>query len=230
MTYNIRNGRGLDGRVDLGRVAEVIAAADPDVVGLQEVDVQRKRSGEVDQAEELGRLLGMRAAFAPCIERGCERYGIATLSKLPIMDTRQLVLPQDERIRRSEPRSAQVTRMTWPATGTELAFVNTHLSIFGKERGAQVTALLAGLDADEVIVVGDLNCTPWSAPFRTLGKTLKPVTKAPRTWPARLPLVPLDHILMRGPLRVVRSGSWTEGPAARASDHLPVLAELEYVA
>ena len=34
MTYNIRHGRGIDGKVDLGRIAEVIAARDPDVVTL----------------------------------------------------------------------------------------------------------------------------------------------------------------------------------------------------
>ena len=38
LTYNIHSGRGADGRLDLGRIVSVIAAAAPDIVALQEVD------------------------------------------------------------------------------------------------------------------------------------------------------------------------------------------------
>ncbi|HEY5937480.1 MAG TPA: endonuclease/exonuclease/phosphatase family protein [Kofleriaceae bacterium] len=230
MSYNIRNGRGVDQRVDLDRIADVIAPFAPDVVALQEVDVGRARSGGVDQAAALGERLGLVASFAPCIEDGCERYGIATLTRWQPVSVRQLALPVAEpRGRRvSEPRCALLTRLNWAETASELAVVNTHLSIKKGERAGQVAALLAGLDADEVVIAGDFNCTPWSAPFRTLAGTLRQATRRARTWPARLPIVPLDHILYRGPLHVVHSGVWTQGAARRASDHLPVVAELEY--
>jgi endonuclease/exonuclease/phosphatase family metal-dependent hydrolase len=226
MSYNIRNGRGVDQRVDLERIGDVIAPFAPDVVALQEVDVGRARSGGVDQAAVLGERLGLIASFAPCVEDGCERYGIATLTRWAPISIRQLALPAARR--GSEPRCALLTRLYWPATESELAVVNTHLSIKANERAGQVAALLAGLDADEVVIAGDFNCTPWSGPFRTLAGTLRPATRRARTWPARLPLVPLDHILYRGPLHVVHSGVWTHGAARRASDHLPVVAELEY--
>lgn len=226
MSYNIRNARGSDGRIDLGRIADVITPFAPDVVALQEVDVGRARSGGVDQAAALGERLGLTAHFAPCIEQGCERYGIATLLRWPPASVRQLALPAPHR--GSEPRCALLARLSWPSATRELAIVNTHLSIKATERAGQVATLLAGLDADEVVIAGDFNCTPWSRPFRSLASTLRPATRGARTWPARLPIIPLDHIFVRGPLQIIHAGAWTHGAARRASDHLPVVAELEY--
>jgi endonuclease/exonuclease/phosphatase family metal-dependent hydrolase len=224
MTYNIRHAKGWDGRVDLPRIASVIADANPDLVGLQEVDNGRARSGSIDQAHALGEQLGMTAHFAKCLERGCEQYGIAMLSKLPVHETRQVILPADPKQNAPEPRSAQIARVSWG--DIEIAFVNTHLSVSGRERAAQVTALLEHLDVDELIVVGDFNLTPWSRPYRSLATKLRSAAGAARTWPARLPFVPLDHILVRGPLQVVQAGAWKQGAARLASDHLPLVAEL----
>jgi len=229
MTYNIRNGRGRDGSVDLDRIADVIASFEPDIVALQEVDAHRPRSGSVDQTQHLAVRLGMSAMFGACIDKGDERYGIATLSRLPFIETRQLCLPAQPHRRRSEPRCALVTRLAWPAANSELDVVNTHLSVLPGERPSQVAAIADDLDAEEVILAGDFNCTPRSASFRTLCHGLQPVTASARSWPALLPLLSLDHILYRGPLAVVTAGAWREAGAKRASDHLPVVAELERV-
>ncbi len=226
MSYNIRNGRGADGRVDLGRIADVIASYDPDIVALQEVDAGRPRSGSVDQAADLGARLGLAVEYAVCVERGCERYGIATLTRLPVIETRHIELPSVSH-RRSEPRRALVTRLEWPAPGATLAVVNTHLSILGAERPAQIAMIASELDADEVIVAGDLNCTPWSPAMKPLRSRLKSATRRARTWPARLPVIPLDHILYAGKLDVLEAGTWRGAAARRASDHLPVVALLE---
>jgi endonuclease/exonuclease/phosphatase family metal-dependent hydrolase len=229
MTYNIRNGRGRDGRVDLDRIADVIASFEPDIVALQEVDAHKPRSGSVDQTQHLAMRLGMAATFGACIDKGDERYGIATLSRLRFLETRQLCLPAQPHRRRSEPRCALVSRLAWPEANSELDMVNTHLSVLPGERPAQVAAITEGLDAEEVIVAGDFNCTPRSAAFRTLCCGLQSVAKSARSWPARMPLLSLDHILYRGPLAVISAGPWRERGASRASDHLPVVAELERV-
>jgi endonuclease/exonuclease/phosphatase family metal-dependent hydrolase len=228
MTYNIRHGRGSDGRIDIARVAEVIASFAPDVVGLQEVDVGCERSGGIDQAAELASQLGMESSFAPVVERGCERHGIATLSRLPIVQTRQVYLPRQPHRYRSEPRCALVTRLEWPTPDRALDIMNTHLSTLFGERPAQVAAIVKELEDDELIVLGDLNCTPWSPAYRTLCVDLRSATRRARSWPSKLPVVPIDHILFRGPLHVIRSGTWSSGSARHASDHLPVIAELEY--
>src|SRR5690606_30062940 len=85
LTFNIRAGRNLAGRLDLARTAEVIAEADADVVGLQEVDRQfSERSAWVDQTAALSEQLGWHARFAPALERGEGQYGIAILSPYEI--------------------------------------------------------------------------------------------------------------------------------------------------
>jgi len=231
MTYNIRNGRGSDDRVDLGRVAEVIRPYEPDVVALQEVDVCRARSGGVDQAGELARALGLHATFAACITRADdEHYGLATLTRWRVDHHEVVELPAREH-RRSEPRRALVTRLRWPGRERPITIVNTHLSTVRAERNDQVATLAArfGEGAGDLIVAGDLNCTTGADGYRRLCGPLHAATPRLRTWPARLPLVQLDHVLYRGNVRAVAGGVWTGGPARRASDHLPVVARFTAV-
>jgi endonuclease/exonuclease/phosphatase family metal-dependent hydrolase len=226
MTYNIHAARGVDGKFDLPRVADVIRSYDPDLVALQEVDVGRARSGAVDQAEELAATLGMQSIFAPCIDENDEgKYGLATLTRLPTLETRQLCLPLAGH-RRSQPRCALVTRHTW--NSGEIEMINTHLSILFRERPGQVAAIAAEMSTEALVIAGDFNCTPWSPAYRLLARGLKSATRFARTWPAPAPIVPIDHIFYRGRLHVVSAGAWTKGPARRASDHLPVVAELEH--
>lgn len=224
MTYNIRGARGMDGRVDIDRIAGIAEEFAPDVLMLQEVDVFRARSGDVDQAHHVATRLGLDVRFGATIERGREAYGIATLTRLPIVETQLLCLPWSAADPRSEPRCALVTRVCWD--GRELEVVNTHLSVRStSERQDQVVRLLAGLDSCDRIIGGDFNCTPWSRPFRTLCGDMRPAA-SPRSWPSPLPVIPIDHILYRGALRVVEAGPWRNGDAWFASDHLPVVAEL----
>ncbi len=230
MTYNIHRGVGVDRQLDLERIADVIAAYAPDVLALQEVDVRKRRSGMVDQASFFAARLDLELRFGPTIEDpDGERYGIATLTRLPVRDTRQVCLPWRESNPRSEPRCALVTRLEWD--GITLDMVNTHLSVRLGERQGQVATLLDSLGEPGVplVLAGDFNCTPWSKPYRTLRGGLR-CAASPRSWPSPLPVVPLDHILVRGPLRVVHGGVWRGAGARTASDHLPVVAELELVA
>jgi endonuclease/exonuclease/phosphatase family metal-dependent hydrolase len=226
MTYNIHRGRGVDLKVDLGRTAAVIESYAPDVVTLQEVDIGRKRSGNVDQAAELANRLGMEMLFAPNIEWGDgERYGIATLTKLPIRSSRHLKLPLQYR---SEPRSSLITILGW-GEGHVVEVINTHLSILFKERPGQVAAISAAMANEALIVAGDFNMTPWSPAYRALRRDsfLHSATRFARTWPSPAPFMPLDHILYRGQVDVVRAAAWSGGPARTASDHLPVVVELK---
>lgn len=226
MTYNIHRGRGLDRKVDLGRIADVIASYDPDVIALQEVDIGRERSGRIDQPTELAKRLGLDVVFAPNVAYADnEHYGLATLTRLRIQSTRHIKLPQRYR---SEPRSSLFTVLEWGA-GHVVEVINTHLSILFKERPGQVAAMAAEMASEALIVAGDFNMTPWSPAYRMLrhGSFLHSATRFARTWPAVAPFMPLDHILYRGQVDVVRGEAWTGGPARSASDHLPVIVELQ---
>jgi len=77
VSYNIHHGQGLDGKLDLVRIARVIKKHQPDFVALQEVDNKASRSGKVDQAAELAKLLGMKHVLGKCINLGGGGYGNA---------------------------------------------------------------------------------------------------------------------------------------------------------
>ena len=81
VSYNIHHGEGADRKLDLPRIASIIARQRPDYAGLQEVDSETRRSKGVDQAGELGRLLGMHAEFAQAIPFQGGGYGVAVLSR-----------------------------------------------------------------------------------------------------------------------------------------------------
>ena len=199
---------------------------EPQTFAAIQVDLDHARSRNVDQATELATRLNMTPHYGPYIDGHADKHGIATLTNLPILTTRHLALAGRPHRLRSEPRCALVTRVAHGAG--HLDIVNTHLSMMPHERPGQVETLTLALDQDELVVMGDLNCTVSSRPFRALCGTLRPAISSGRSWPALLPLVRLDHILVRGALSVVRAGIWTGGPARQASDHLPVIAELDH--
>lgn len=227
MSYNIRNGRGSDKNIDLERIAAVIESFDPDVVALQEVDVCGRRSGGADQAVELADRLGMEVRFAPCVTLDADGHmGIATLSRWPIGGHRIVELPRRESARRSEPRCALFVDVERP-DGERLELINTHLSVLRRERPAQVAHLVDSLGRGDLIVAGDLNCSRRSRSFQALAD-LECAVPSARTWPARLPVLQLDHMLFRGALEVRCGGAWRGAGARAASDHLPVVASFTF--
>ena len=93
LSYNVHSCVGTDRKLDPARVADVIAALEPDVIGLQEVDVGRSRTGGIDQAQVLASLLRMDYHFHPALTLEEERYGDAILTTLPARMVKADVLP-----------------------------------------------------------------------------------------------------------------------------------------
>lgn len=232
LTYNIHGCVGLDRRCSPGRIAEVIAETDADVVALQEVDVGRPRSDNVNQAEAIADLLRMGHCFYATIQHGDEQYGGALLSHLDLDPVKIGALPGRPHL---EPRG-----VLWGKVKTGTGSINvmtTHLGLRPYERKEQVDALLSPewLYHKEFttpsILCGDLNLTPFSPQCRRLGRCLRDVrrlAKRPYRHGTFMGLFAIDHIFvsqefaLRG-LRVV-----ADRRARMASDHLPLLAELEW--
>ncbi len=74
LSYNIHHGEGVDGKLDLERIAKVILSVEPDIVSLQEVDRNVPRSKGVDQPAELAKLTKMNAIF----EKNIDLQGAST--------------------------------------------------------------------------------------------------------------------------------------------------------
>src|ERR671939_18988 len=77
MTYNIHVGVGMDKKLDLQRIADVIRQEKPDLVGLQEVDRNVKRTEGKDEIAELAAMTQMQFAFAPNLDYKGGKYGVA---------------------------------------------------------------------------------------------------------------------------------------------------------
>jgi len=162
VSYNIYHGEGADKVINIDRAGSVIATYNPDFVALQEVDRKTTRSGNIDQAAELGRKLGMEHRFKKAIDYRGGEYGIAILSAYPIKRTiiHDLPTPAGQ-----EPRGALEVVVVVPAeqgrTQT-LSFVSAHLGLNNDQRVAQVEALARELSSrgHAIIIAGDLNAEP----------------------------------------------------------------------
>jgi endonuclease/exonuclease/phosphatase family metal-dependent hydrolase len=239
MTYNVHRCRGLDRAWSPERIADVIASCHPDIVALQELDVGRARSGHVDQAETIARDLGMDVQFFPALRVMEELYGDAILSRWPARAVHSAQLP-GLRLPGLEPRGALWSEIR--IGDATLQVINTHLSVLGRERVLQADALLGpdwlGHPAchDPVILMGDFNATTRSRAYRRLSRRLRDVQRAmparrggPRraTFPSRYPTLRLDHIFISRSVTVLDARTVRTPLASFASDHLPVIAELQ---
>jgi endonuclease/exonuclease/phosphatase family metal-dependent hydrolase len=222
-SYNIHKGAGLDRRVDLDRIAEVLREIDADLVGVQEVFRP--------QALGLAERLGLQVAMGPTRERDGLPYGNAVLTRLAIRGSRIFDLSRPAR----EPRGGIRLDLTMPHGGTAdgvLHVFNVHFGLKIRERAEQVRMLVREhILHDELtgprVVVGDLNEWFWFP--GAVGRTLRRELHGPRirrTHPAPLPLFPLDRIYWDRDLDVDGFHVHRSRLARVASDHLPVVARL----
>lgn len=237
MTYNVHRCRGLDRRWMPERIASVIASCEPDIVALQELDVRRIRSGNVDQAQLIAHLLEMSVHFFPAMRVMEEQYGDAILSRWPARLKKAEALPGFHGIPGFEPRGALWAEIS--VRGASLQVINTHLGLLRAERRKQIEALL-GPEwlghpdlADPVVFAGDLNTTPGARSYRLLAERLTDAQRAlggaahnAATFPSRFPTLAIDHIFVSASVKVMRAEAVRTPLARVASDHLPLLADL----
>ncbi|NWK54483.1 endonuclease/exonuclease/phosphatase family protein [Verrucomicrobiaceae bacterium N1E253] len=227
VSYNIHHAQGMDGKLDLGRIANVMSKYQPDFIALQEVDQRVSRSGKVDQASELAKQLGMTPVFGKCIDLGGGAYGNAVLSKHPVVETKVHRLPG-----KGEQRVA--LEVIAEVQGRKLSFVSVHLDHQSEAtRLEQVAALQRILSEQKhpVMVMGDLNAQPGSETMKQLAGSWKVVAKqgSALTYPANQPKIEIDYLLLAG---------WDEeqankvilkvGDEAQASDHRPLFGEVPW--
>lgn len=224
---------GVDRKYDPERVVNVLIEQEPDLCLLQEVAEDMPSSRFQDQADLLSEALEMpHLAYGPEHRFKMGGYGNAILSRYPLSDIHHGDLTVGWRKKRgfisarSHVRHAGHTR--------SLVLFNLHLGLAGSERAAQLKRFIeghpfAGLHATTPIVLaGDLNDL-WGS----LGpRFLAPVGfcragSLSNTFPAALPLRPLDGIFVRGEVRAATCAPRSTALARAASDHLPLFADLE---
>jgi endonuclease/exonuclease/phosphatase family metal-dependent hydrolase len=221
-TWNIHQGIGRDRRRDLARTAQVINAMHPDLIGLQEVD-NRVEAGKSDLAR-LEELTGLRAIAGPTMLRPTGDYGNALLTRLAVHKVER----HDISVKNREPRGILVAHLD--VTGIRLQVAVTHLGLRPGERRSQVQRLiqvLSGENRRPMILMGDFNeWLFWGRPLRWLHHHFGH-SRSPATFPARWPLLRLDHILSDPPEHLHSHRVFKNALARIASDHLPLVAIYE---
>jgi endonuclease/exonuclease/phosphatase family metal-dependent hydrolase len=234
MTYNVHGFVGTDGAWNPERVASVIEQTQPDLVALQEVVFGRTQSEQHATCDWLSQRLGMHCHFTltrPTKAGG--QFGNAVLSRHGFEVVSEGALP----CRGGEPRAVQWLRVR---TATqEFHLMNTHFGVWFWQRQVQLRALLgaewlvrAGTDLP-LVVCGDFNATPLSFVYRALARDLLDVQASLpraklRTWPSARPLLRIDHMFVSRELRVRGCEVPWDVKSRVASDHLPLVAVLEW--
>lgn len=229
VTFNIRHGEmGLD------KVAQVLQDLSPDVVLLQEVDLDCRRSGNVDQTRILAQGLGLHGCFAEAIPLEGGSYGLAILSRLPLGPEQILRLPQPFEHTgngHGEPRIALFVEVRNGEKQGGLVLGCTHLGLDPNERLQQAQALRSVLGTTfagrPVLLGGDLNEGRNGQVLATLGDQMEDAFAAAggtelESAPEDRPRTRIDFVLRstEAPFPVAAF----VGPEG-ASDHRPVVVD-----
>jgi len=219
LTWNIHKGIGADRRYDLGRIIDLTRRHEPDIVALQEVDSRGRDPTNLPIAA-FKLALGSHAAEARTIVAEDGHYGHVLISRWPL----EHVALHDVSIGRREPRCAIDAVIATPRGSFRV--IATHLGLGLGERKRQIGKLVTlARDAEPdqgLVMLGDFN--DWHGEVRRALSKLLPAWSALRTFPSRRPIFKLDRVFCR-PAGALRQ-CWTDSEAGRASDHLPVIADL----
>lgn len=225
LSYNIHGCIGRGGREDAEAVLEVIRRADADIVALQEV--QDNDDADRSFLNALDRLGYASVLHGPTMKKPSGHYGNVLMSRHPVISEERLDLSYPGR----EPRGAIRARLSVDGAGVEV--LATHLGLGMRERRVQLQMLAEVLpdwetESADVVRIGMGDFNEWMPGARTRRLLRRLFGHSPRvaTFPAVFPLIALDRIHVRPRSALVLIGAFRGAGANRASDHLPLLAEL----
>lgn len=224
MTYNIHHGEGMDGRIDLERIANVIRAEAPDVICLQEVDQRVDRTGKIDMPLELSKKLNMNVAFGPNLDLEGGKYGTATLTRFDIDAHENTRLPGRATV---EPRGC--LKITIRVGKSRVDILNTHFGLQSTERKEQAARVLELISDQTTVLAGDLNETKDAPALRQLLTVFQDTFQVDRPGPKRTLIdggetSRIDFVLASRDANVLSSRIISTELAREASDHLPYMA------
>lgn len=229
LSYNIHHGEGVDGKLDLARIAAIIDEAKPDLVFLQEVDQKVERSQKIDEPAVLAEATKMHVCFGSNLALQGGGYGNAILSRYKIERFDNHLLPT---VDQGEQRGVLVAEVVLPGRKQNLRIAATHFDYrrADEERLASVAWLREKLVKDSAvptILAGDLNATRESNTLKKLMEDWKIAgdEEAP-TIPVENPQRQIDFVLVR-PAAVWEIVEVQVLNEPVASDHLPILAVIK---
>jgi endonuclease/exonuclease/phosphatase family metal-dependent hydrolase len=223
-TYNVHSCIGTDRRHDPDRVASVITELDADIVALQEFTYPASIALETRTPVTLTTLDSYTCALGPTRQNITQCFGNALFTRHPIVDVHRIDLSMERR----EPRGAIAATVN--VRGQLVHVLAAHLGLRVRERRFQVTQILEYLDSVRntfFIVLGDFNdWLPGRSVVHVLDERLGRQPQPP-SFPVTWPVVALDRIWVHPTRALRRVFAHATRTARIASDHFPVVAEIE---
>lgn len=231
MAYNIHhcNPPSKPDFIDIAAVVKTIRNQNPDLVALQEVDVDTERSGKGNQAEIIAEKLGMQVFFGKAIDYEGGEYGVAILSDYSISEGTVHKLPTKSGTN-GESRVLATAKIHLP-NGMELLFGSTHLDSQkdSTNRLLQIEEIVEISSDVEIpfIIAGDFNATPGSEVINILdGSFTRTCSNCAPTIPVKNPTKAIDFIAFKHPKQKIDIVDHKVINEKYASDHLPIVADL----
>lgn len=216
MSYNVRNGHGVDGIKDIKRCADVIKEVRPDVIAVQELDSMTRRNKKYVLGE-LAQLTGYNDYYHRTIPYRGGAYGIGILTREKALSVNFYPLPC-----RREPRGLLVVELK------KYYLLCTHLSLNEEDRVTSVGIIrdiVSKLDKP-AFIAGDMNARPTSKPimaFKEYAKVLNDENKF--TISSNNPRACIDYVLgVNGTFKVLKNRVCY---GIYASDHLPLYVDVK---
>jgi endonuclease/exonuclease/phosphatase family metal-dependent hydrolase len=220
LTYNVRNGKGMDNKTDYDRVAAVINAINPEVAAIQELDSVTIRSNGVDVLKAIAEKCGMKYIYGASIPYGGGKYGIGILSKEKPINTSFFPLPG-----REEKRGLLMAEFK------DYIFFCSHFSLTAADRVASVQLInqIAKELHKRVILAGDLNASPESEAINLLSENWINITGKQPTFPSSVPKECIDYVwgINRSDF-IYNIIKQKVVPEKIASDHRPVFVDVKF--
>ncbi|MCX6926511.1 MAG: endonuclease/exonuclease/phosphatase family protein [Verrucomicrobia bacterium] len=228
MTYNIHHGEGMDGKVDLQRIADLIRREQADIVALQEVDKGVERTARRDCPAELAALTGLSCVFSNNYAFQGGEYGNAVLTRFPIKRWTnrhyRMLSPSEQR---------GLLQVVLDVHGRELVFMDTHVDYRRDDaerllNAAEILEAVQPYRGRPIILCGDFNDTPDSRTHQKIAQEftdlwLEAGTGDGFTIPSEQPRQRIDYIWISKGVAIEALRMWV--PKSEASDHLPVMGE-----
>ncbi len=228
MTFNIHHGRGIDKKLDLNRISQVISKSKADIIGLNEVDsFFSKRSLFTNQIETLANHLNFYFAYAPSLTKTNStlekpsQFGNGLLSRYPITKTETHLLSLRSKL--TEGRS--ILESTLNVKGTAVKVYITHLSLHPFLHKKQSRFILEHVK-DKALILGDWNMRSGSLKWKRITAKFNDAwfmagVGNGNTFPSTKPKIRLDYIFATKGIDTIDVQVLDYIPIA--SDHLPVL-------
>jgi endonuclease/exonuclease/phosphatase family metal-dependent hydrolase len=237
VSYNIHKGvRGLGParRLEIHNLRSAITRLNADLVCLQEVRKLNHREAQFfaqwpaqGHADFLAPQ-GYTAVYRSNAFTRHGEHGNALLSRWPVLRHQH----EDISDHRFEQRG--LLHSTLEVRGQAVHVLVLHLGLLRAGRLRQLQQVCAFIDREvpagqALIVAGDFN--EWGPSVRQVLARVglaPPAQHSLPTFPSALPLLALDHIYTRG-LVCLRQHVPRGGPWVRMSDHLPLVAEFDFM-